>query len=111
MGGEFGGGDVKIDTGKDDPRPDNPLPMSRSAVEIGHDQGGSDNKVSGGEISQKYLHPHLHVQTGNGSGREREDADRKGADGADTPGTLRSDIGNAATPIPCISRGGETDGM
>lgn len=111
VGGEFEGGEVKIGTGGDDPRPENPLPMSRSAVEIGHDQGGSDDKVSGGEISQEYLHSHPHVQTGSGSGREREDTDGKRVDGADTLGTLQSGIGNAVTPIPSISRGGGTEGM
>ena len=87
VGGEFGGVDIKISTGKNDPRPENPPPMSRSAVEIGHDQGGS------------------------GSGQAREDPDRKGADRADTPDTLQSDIGNVAIPIPSISRGGEAEGM
>lgn len=103
MGGKFGGVDIKISTRKDDLRPENPLPMSRSAVEIGHDQGGSGDKAGRGEISQKYLHPHPYIQTGSGSGRGREDPDRKEAEGADTPGTPQSDIGNMAIPIPSIS--------
>ena len=103
--------DIKISTGKDDPQPENPLPMSQSAVEIGHDQGGSGDNASGGEISQKYLHPHPYIQTGSGSGRGREDPDGKGAEGADTPGTPQSDIGNVVIPIPSISRGDEAEGM
>ena len=75
--------------------------MSRSAVEIGYDQGGSGNKASGGEISQKYLHPHPYIQTGSGSGRGREDPDGKGAEGAGTPGTPQSDIGNVVEFVGC----------
>jgi len=48
-------------------------------VEIGYDQGNqgkSDDKVSGGEITWSDLHPHLHVQTESGSSRERREVER-----------------------------------
>jgi len=102
--GEFRGRGIKISTGKDNPRPDNPLPVSRSAVGIGHDQGGSDD--SGGETSQRYLHLRPHVQTGSGSGREREDANGKGTGQSDLP--LQSDIGNVVTPVISTLRSGGT---
>jgi len=74
MGGEPG--NIEASAGEDDPRPDDPLPISRSAVEIGHDQGKSDDKASGGEISQQDLHPHPHVQTESGSSRGGREVER-----------------------------------
>ena len=100
------GGDIRVGGGKDDPRPDESLPVSRSAVEIGDDQGGSDDKTSGGEIGQKYLHPHPHVQAESRSSQERRDVDGKRTGRADLP--PQSGIGNESTPTPSISRGGES---
>jgi len=99
--------DPGISGGKDDPRPGNSLPISRSAVEIGDGQGGSDNKTSGGEIGHKHLHPHSHVRIESESSLEKRDVDGKRASRADLP--PQSDIGNESTPTPSISRGGESE--
>ena len=108
VGGEFRGGDTKVSVGKDDPQPDDSRSVSRSAVGIGHDvQGGSDDKASGAETSQKHLHPHPHVQTEGGSSRERRDADGKRVDRADPPPRL--DIVNVETSSLSISQGGESE--
>lgn len=74
MGGELG--NIEAGAGKDDPRPDDPLPVSRSAMEIGHDQGKSDDKASGGEISQQELYPHPHVLTESGFSQKRREVER-----------------------------------
>ena len=105
VGGESRG-DIKLSGGKDDPRPDDSRSVSRSAVGIGHDQGGSDDKASGGETSQKGLHPHPHVQTDSGSSREMKDVEGKRVDKAILP--PQSDIENSA-PIPSTSRVGEPE--
>ena len=66
------GGDIEDSPGAGDPGPDDSQPVSQPAVGIGHGQGGSDDKASGGETSQIDLHPHPHVQTESGSSGERE---------------------------------------
>ena len=104
VGGESSGGDVEASGREDDPRPDDSRSVSRSAVGVGHGQGESDDKTSGGEITQKYLHPHPHVQTGSGSGGEMRDVDGKRVDKLDP--LPQSDIGNG-TPTPSTSRVGE----
>jgi len=81
------------------PRPDDSESMSPSVVGRGHDLGGSDDHVSGGETDQKGLHLDPHVGTETGSGQE----------GRDKVDTLQSDIRNR-TPTP-ILRGGESEGM
>ena len=101
-------GDPGTSGGKDDPRPGDSLPVSRSAVEIGDDQGGSDDETSGEEIGQKHLHPHPHVQVESGSSQEKSDVDGKRAGRANLP--PQSGIGNESTPTPSISRGGESEG-
>ena len=68
--------DTEVGAGKASPRPDDSLPVSRSAVEIGYDQEKSDDEAGGGEISRKDLHPHPHVQIESGSSRERREAER-----------------------------------
>ena len=49
--------------GKDDTRPDGSLPVSRSAVEIGHDQGGSNDEANRGETGEKRLDPTVGVES------------------------------------------------
>ena len=100
--------DISIGVGKSDPRPDNPLPVSQSAVEIGHDHGGSDDKANAGEIDQRDLLPHLPAQTESGPSREEE-----GVSGESTGQAHphpESDVGNIATPLPA-PQDGETDSM
>jgi len=95
------GEDSKASGREDNPasRPDNSESMSASVVGRGHDLGGSDDHVGGGETDQKGLHLDPHVGTETGSGQE-------GRDKVDTP---QSDIRNR-TPTP-ILRGGESEGM
>ena len=102
------GGDIGVGGRKDDPRPDESLPVSRSAVEIGDYQGGSDDKTSGGEIDQKHLHPHPHVQVESGSSQKKRDVGGKRAGQANL--LPQSGIGNESTPAPSISRGGKSEG-
>lgn len=80
--GEFRGGDSKADIEGDDPRLGDSK-VSRSAVRIGHVQGGSDDKANG------------------------EETDGKGADRADPH--PQSDIGNR-TPTISTSQVGESEG-
>ena len=72
-------GDIIVGKGKDNPQSDDSRSVSRSVVRIGHSQGGSDNRANE-EIDQKYLHPHLHVQTESGPSRESGDVDGKRTD-------------------------------
>jgi len=81
------------------PRPDDSESMSPSVAGRGHDLGGSDDHVSGGETDRRGLHLDPHVRTETGSGQE----------GRDQVDTLQSDIRNR-TPTP-ILRGGESEGM
>ena len=106
VGDESRGGEMKVGGGKDDPRPDDSQPVPRSAVGIGHDQGESDDKASGGETSQKDLHPDPHVHPDNGSSREMRDVDGRRVEEAGL--SPRSDIGNT-TPTPFTSCVGEPE--
>ena len=101
-GGELGE-DTRASFRTDDPRRDDSLSVSRSAVEIGHDKGEED-KASGGEASKKYLHPHSRVQAESRSSQERKDVDEKRTGRVDPPLRPESDIGER-TPAPSISRG------
>ena len=101
------GDGIRIGVGKSDPRPDNPLPISRSAVEIGQNHGESDDKANAGEIGQKYIRPHSHAQTESGPSREGEDVGGESA-GQAHPHT-EPDVGDMTTPP--ILRDGETDSM
>ena len=47
------GGDIEVGGGKDDPQPGDSKSVSRSAVEIRHGQGGSDDKASEGDVDGK----------------------------------------------------------
>ena len=60
-------GDIRAGIGADNLQPGGSRSVSRSAVEIGHDQG----EASGVGTSQKHLHPHSRVQTERRSGQER----------------------------------------
>ena len=53
VGGECKGGDIKVGIGKEDPRPDDSRSISRSLVGMGHDQEGSDDKASEGDVDGK----------------------------------------------------------
>ena len=99
VGGEFGGEDVKVSVGKDDPRPDDLQSVSRSAVGVGYGQGASDDKASR-ETSQKDLHPHPGVQTEGGSSRETKDVDREGADQGDLLPQSHVENKTPALPTP-----------
>lgn len=61
--------DVKTGGGRGNPQPGGSLSIPRSTVEIGPALGESDDKT-GGDSSQKSLHPHSYVQVESGSGRE-----------------------------------------
>ena len=98
--------DIEASVGKGNLRRDNSRFISRSAVEIGHGQGGSDDKASGGETNQNRLHLDPRVQAESGSSQPRADVDGKQADQADPP--PQSDIRNKTTLAPSISRGGES---
>lgn len=105
--GEFSGGDVEVDSGRDDPQPDHSQPVSRSAMGVGHGQEGRDDKVSGGKTDEERLHLHPLVQTESGSSQGRRNVDGEQADRADP--SPQSDIENKTTPTPSISRGGESE--
>ena len=96
------GGDTRASFGTDDPRRDDSLSVSRSAVGIGHGEG-EDDRASGGEASKKYLHPHSRVQAESRSSQERKDIDEKRAGRVDPPLRPESDIGER-TPAPSIPR-------
>ena len=100
------GGDIEVGGGKDDPRPGDSKSVLRSAVEIRHGQGGSDDKAGEGEISQKHLHPHPHVQTEGESSQGGRDVDGKRTDQVDPPPL--SDTG-IKSPISSTSRVGESE--
>ena len=100
-------GDIEAGVGKYDLRRDDSRFVSQSAVEIGHGQGGCDNKAYGGETNWNRPHLHPHVQAESGSSQGMRDVDGKGADRADPP--PRSDIGNKTTPAPSIFRGGVSE--
>ena len=102
-GGEFREGDVEV-SGEGDPRPGDSPSVSRSAVGVGHDQGGSDEEAHGGETSQN-LHPHPHVQAESGSSR---DVGGKRADRTDLP-PAQPGVGSWSTSIPPVLRAGETE--
>ena len=102
------GEDISTGVGKSDPQPDNPLPVSQSAVETGHDHGGSDDKANAGEIDQRDLRPHLPAQTESGPSREGEDVSGESTGQAHLH--PEPDVENIATPLP-TPRDGETDGM
>ena len=74
------GGDVGIGVGTGDLQPGGSLTASHSAVEIGHDQGRSDEETSGGETDQKHLPPHLraHVEGRSSQGGGGVDGERAG---------------------------------
>ena len=101
------GEDIRIGAEKSDPQPNNQLPASRSAVEIGQDHGGSNDKANAGEIGQGRLLPDSHAHNESGPSREGEDV------GGESVGQAHprpeSDVGNMTTPP--VSRGGEPDGM
>jgi hypothetical protein len=99
-------GEFRVGNIEDDPQPDHSRPVSRLAVGIGHDQGGSDDKASGGETGQDRLYLHPHVQAESGSGQGRKDVDGRQVDQADP--SPKPDIENETTPTPSISRGGES---
>ena len=63
VGGEFGG-DIIVGVGKDELRPSDSLPVSQSAVGLGHDQGGSDDKSRGDVGRNRVDHP-PHSDAGN----------------------------------------------
>jgi len=101
--GEVRGEDSKAGGGENNPviQPDNSKSVSRSTTGRGHDLGGSDDHVSGGEIDQKgpYLDPHVGTETRSG---------QEGRGQVDTP--PQSNIRNR-TPTPPILRDGESEGM
>ena len=94
--------------GRGDPRPGGSLPVSQSAVEIGHDQGESDDKADGGGAGQKGLHPHSYVQVESESSREGSVVGGKEAGQADPP---LSDTEKKTTPGPSILRAGGSESM
>ena len=102
-GGEFREGDVEV-SGEGDPQPEDSPSISRSAVEVGHDQGGSDEDAHGGETSQN-LHPHPHVQA---ESRFSRDVGGERADRTDLP-PAQPGVGSGSTSIPPVSRAGETE--
>ena len=105
MEGELGG-DTEVGVGKGNLRRDDLRFYSQSAVEMGHGQGGSDDKAGRGDTNQNRLHLHPHVQAESGSSQPRTDVDGKQADQVDPP--PQSDIWNKTTLAPPISRGGES---
>ena len=101
-------GDPDAGGGRGDPRPGGSLPVSRSAVEIGHAQGEIDGKVDGGGVGQKGLHPHFYVQVESGSGHEGSVVGGKEAGQADPP---PSDTKKKRTLFPSIFRAGGSKSM
>ena len=85
VGGEFKGGEIEVCAGKDDPGPDNSPSVSPPVVGIGRSQGESDDRVRGGETSQKDLDPHPHVQIESGSSQERREVERSQGQELDPP--------------------------
>lgn len=97
--GESRGGETKAGVGKDDSRPGDSVSVSRSAVGIGHDHGGSDDGTSGRETDQKGLHPHLQAESGSSRGKKVDRAHP----------LSQSNTGNETTPPPSIFQGGEAE--
>ena len=102
VGAEFGG-DVRVGVEAGGPQPGDSRSASHSAVEIGHDQGVSDDQASGGETSQKNLHPHSRVHVERRSSQERGDRDGKRAGEVNPPAQSEPDIVKRTPPI---SQGG-----
>ena len=96
-------GDPKAGGGRGGPRPGGSLPISRSAVEIGHTQGESDDKAG-----RKGLHPRSHVQVESGSSREASVVGGKEAGQADPH---PSDTGKKTTPVLSIFRAEGSESM
>ena len=101
-------GDPKAGGGRGDPRPDGSPLVSRSAVEIGPTQGGSDDEPGGGETHREGLHPHSYLRAGGRSSREERVVGGEQAGRADLP---QSDIEKGATPVPPTFRAGEPESM
>ena len=108
VGGQIEG-DVRVGTGNDESRSDDSQFVSRSAVKIGHGQGGSNDKASGGETNQEHPYPHSHVQTERRSGQERKDLDEERAGQVDPPPQPEPDIGGNS-PTPSIPQGSGSEG-
>ena len=79
-------------------RPDCSLFVSRSAVETGPVQGGSDNKPGGGETCQEGLHLHFYMQADH----EERVVGGEQAGRTDLP---RSDIEKKTVPLPFFELG------
>ena len=103
--GDGTGRNVKVDVGTDDPQPVDSRSASHSAVDIGHDQGGTDDQASGGEINQKNLHPHSHAHVEKRSSREGGDVAGKRAGKVNSPARSEPDT-MKRTPAPPTSQGG-----
>ena len=102
------GEEISIGAEKSDPQPDNPLPASQSAVEKGHDYGGSDDKANAGEIDQRDLRPHSPAQTE--SGPSQEGMYVSGENTSQAHLDPEPDVGSIVTPLP-TPRDGGTDGV
>ena len=102
VGGELGG-DVRVGTDDDESQPDDSQFVSRSAVEIGHDLGGNNDKAGGGETNQEHLCRYSHMRTEWHSGQERKDFDKK------SQVDPESDI-EESTPVLSIPRGSGAEG-
>ena len=90
--------DPRAGGGRSDPRPGGSLSVSRSAVEIGHAQGKSDDKADGGGAGEEALHPHSYVQGESRSSREKSVLE------PDQANPLRLDTDNETTPAPSSFR-------
>ena len=101
-GGELRG-DTRASLRTDDPRGNDSLSVSCSAVEIGHDQG-EDDKSSGGEANKKDLLSHSRVQAKKRSSPDRKDIDEKKVSQVDPPPRPELDI-EEGTLAPSIPRG------
>jgi len=100
------GGDVRVCTEVEDPQPVDSRSASHSAVEIGHDQGGSNDQASGGEINQKHLPPHSLVHVKRRSSQEVGDVDGKRAREANSPAQSEPDTAKTTSPPPTSQGGG-----
>ena len=101
-------GDPEAGGGIADPRPGGSLSVSQSAVEIGHGQGESDDKVDGGGVGQMGLHPRSYLQVESGSGREGSVVGGKEAGKANPP---PSDTEKKTTSALSIFQAGESESM
>ena len=101
-------GDPEAGGGRGGPRPGDSLPVSQSAVEVGHAQGESDDETDGGGVGQKALHPDSYVQVESGSSREGSVVGGKGAGQADPP---PSDTEKKMTPVHSILRAEGSESM